>query len=68
MLDFIDALATSYLEPNSKEKIEELINTAKSSPGWTPLAEYRNDIDDCFKYDTVEEIMQHYVIWIQPGR
>lgn len=56
--DLIDSLATNYMGEDSTEKIVELIKAAKTADGHPPLAEYRNDIDYCFKFDTVEEIFK----------
>ena len=57
MAELIDALATSNLGINTKQIFNEMITSSSTSPGNPELAEYRDDIDFCFQYDTVEEIL-----------
>lgn len=55
--ELIDAVATSNLGTDAPTMITQLIESACSYPGDAPLADHRNDIDFCFKFDTIEEIL-----------
>jgi len=58
MAELLDNLATSHLGDKSANMITNLIQSACCAPtGESELAKYRNEIDHCFKYDTVEEIL-----------
>lgn len=57
MPDLIDAIATSNLGNVAPEIISQMIETASVPGGDPPLAAHRNDIDYCFQFDSVEEIL-----------
>lgn len=56
--DLTDSLATDTLGGKASEKVLHLIKSASSPDGNPTLAEYREDIDQCFKYDSMEEIIE----------
>lgn len=58
MPGLIDAIATSNLGADAPKTITAMIDAARGHPGDPPLADHRNDIDYCFKFNTVEEILE----------
>lgn len=57
MTEMIDTLITDNFGNHVNEDIASRIKAAGANPGVPNLAEYRNDIDHCFKFDSVEEII-----------
>lgn len=55
--ELIDSLATNNLGANTKQAIDEIIQAASIQPEEPPLAKHRDDIDFCFQYNTMEQII-----------